>query len=88
MERRRCRYGECDLWGFEDRRLSMSWARKEDRTCFCRIGRSKGASLAAGRVRFGMPRALVYGAQSIIEQSVSTLASGQRRERAALRREG
>ena len=85
-EGRRC--GERDLWGFEDRELSVSSARKEDRASFCRIGRSKGASLAAGGIRFWMPTAIVRGAQSIIEQSPSALASGQWREQAAARHDG
>src|ERR1700730_440123 len=85
-EGRRC--GERDLWGFEDRELSVSSARKEDRASFCRIGRSKGASLAAGGIRFWMPTAIVRGAQSIIEQSPSALASGQWREQAAVRHDG
>jgi hypothetical protein len=84
----RCRYGERDLWGFEDCRLSAPCARKEDRARFCWIGRSKDPSFGAEGIRFGMLRALVCGARSIIEQSASTLASGQRRGWAALRRGG
>jgi hypothetical protein len=76
------------LWGFEDRELWVSSAQKEDRASFCRIGRWKGVSLAAGGIRFWMTTAIVRGAQSIIEQSPSALASGQWREQAAVRHDG
>ena len=42
--------------------------------------------MAAAGIRFGLSLALIWGSDTALEKSLSALAKGQRRERAALSR--